>query len=638
MDLETFDSRSSAYKRPYGAVASGTKVRFTLRPPRLAGYSRCTLTARLEFEGERRIEVRLPWVGMEGGRDLFSGTLDTTGYVGLIWYSFRLERLNGGGEESGERQLTVYDGSEKVPEWFGEGVTYQIFPDRFHRLSVPDPAGMPGGRWVHRRWEEEPAWGPDGSGEVRNRDFFGGSLPGIREKLPYLKELGVDTLYLCPIFEAPENHRYGVGDYEKIDPMLGTKEDFTALCDAAHAQGMRVILDGVFNHTAYVSKYFNGDGSYPTLGAAQSKDSPYYSWFSFQHWPDRYSSWWGIYTLPSTNKQSGEWLNYITGEDGIIRSWLRAGADGWRLDVADELPDFVVERIHAAARAEKPDAIVIGEVWEDGSNKIAYSVRRRHLLGRHCDGLMNYPFRGALLSYLMGGDAGEFRERMETLRENYPPFATHSAMNLMGTHDTLRILTLLGVGSDCLAESKDWRAKRRLTPQERERGLALTRLGALILFAFPGSPMVYYGDEAGMEGFEDPFNRGTFPWGREDAALTAWYAALGKARHSLAALRRGSIRYLRAQEHVLAFLREAEGERVVCAANAGEAQRVVTLRTRMEGTDLLTGERLAPGEDGLAIPLPPRTGRLVLLEGQSEGGGRAQGPNPPRRRAEAPRR
>ncbi len=613
MDLQTFNPRLEEYKCPYGAVPSGEKVRFTLRPPRSAGYSRCILTARLEFEDDRRIELALPWVGIEEGRDLFSGVLDTTGYVGLIWYSFRLERLRGGGEQSEERQLTVYDGSEAVPTWFGEGASYQIFPDRFRRLSLPDPAGMPGGRWVHRHWEEDPAWGPDGSGEVRNRDFFGGSLAGIAEKLPYLQTLGVETLYLCPIFEAPENHRYGVGDYEKIDPMLGTREDFTALCDAAHRLGMRVILDGVFNHTAFVSKYFNGDGSYPTLGAHQSKDSPYYSWFSFQHWPDRYTSWWGFYTMPTTNKQDPGWLSYITGENGIIRSWLRAGADGWRLDVADELPDFVVERIHAAARAEKPDAVIIGEVWEDGSNKIAYSVRRRHILGRHCDGLMNYPFRNAILSYLLGGDAAGFMEAMETLRENYPPFAFSSAMNLLGTHDTLRILTLLGVGSDCLAQSKEWRSRRRLTPQERERGTALLRLAALVLFSFPGSPMVYYGDEAGMEGFEDPFNRGTFPWGREDGDLTAWFTALGSARRELLPLRRGDIRYVCAQERVLAFLRQAGDERILCAVNAGDAPRAVTLPGERFGRDYFSGKVLSAGEDGLTVSLPPDAGRLILL-------------------------
>ena len=565
-----FDPADPRCKAPYGAAPSGTRVRFTLRPPRSAGFSRGFLTARWEFDGDRVTELALPWTGRDGAVDCFSGELDTAGYVGLVWYTLRLEGIDGRTWQSPEFQLTIYDASERVPGWFGEGVTYQIFPDRFRRLTVPDPAGMVGGRWVHQGWEEEPEYRPDHNGEVRNRDFFGGSLAGIVEKLPYLKGLGVDTLYLCPIFEAAENHRYGAADYEKIDPMLGTGEDFAALCDGAHALGMRVMLDGVFNHTGFVSKYFNGDGFYPGPGAFQSKESPYYDWFTFQDWPHKYTSWWGIYSLPTTRKESGAWLEYITGENGVIRSWLRAGADGWRLDVADELPDFVVAAIHAAARAEKPDAVVIGEVWEDGSNKIAYSIRRRHLLGGHCDGLMNYPLRSALLDYLLGSDARNFRAGMEALRQNYPGWAFFSAMNALGTHDTPRVLTLLGVGSDKKDQSRDWRAGYRMTQAERERGLARLKLGALVLYAFPGSPTLYYGDEAGVEGFEDPFNRRTFPWGREDAGLKAWFTALGRARKELEPLRRGELEWLRCEGRVLSFARRLGEETVVAAVNAGE--------------------------------------------------------------------
>lgn len=591
---EWFDPGDLRCKAPYGAVPSGTEVTVTLRPARTAGFSRGVLTARWEFDGDRVTQTVLPWTGLDGDRDLFSAVLDTAGYVGLVWYTLRLERLDGGEERAGEFQLTVYDPAERVPGWFGEGVTYQIFPDRFRRLSIPDPAGMAGGRTVHPDWTEEPEYRPDGRGEVRNRDFFGGSLPGIAEKLPYLHALGVETLYLCPIFEAAENHRYGTADYEKIDPMLGTGEDFSALCRQAHALGMRVMLDGVFNHMGFVSRYFNGDGFYPEPGAHQSRESPYYGWFTFQHWPDRYSAWWGIYSLPTANKASKAWLDYITGEDGIIRRWLRAGADGWRLDVADELPDAVVAAIHAAARAEKPEAVIIGEVWEDGSNKVAYSVRRRHLLGGHCDGLMNYPLRSALIDYLLGGDAEAFRETMEGLRQNYPPWALASAMNALGTHDTPRILTLLGTGGDGKNRSRDWRAAHRMTAEQRARGEARLRLGALLLYAFPGSPTVYYGDEAGMEGFEDPFNRRTFPWGGENEGLTAWFAALGRARRALAPLRRGAFSWLTCAGGLLSFARTLGEETVAAAANTGAEAAELALPW---------GERLT---------LPAGEGRLIL--------------------------
>ena len=605
-DAQTFDSRDTRYKQPYGAVPSGTVVQLTLRPPRSGGFSKGVLIAYFEHRQEERHEQPMTWAGLDGDRDVFQTALDTGDYVGLVWYSFRLEGLDGRQEELGPYQLTVYDGAEDVPEWFGEGVTYQIFPDRFRRTRVPNPTGMVGGRSVHTGWDEEPEYRPDQNGEVRNRDFFGGSLAGVLEKLPYLRGLGVDTLYFCPVFEAPENHRYGTGDYEKIDPMLGTEGDFRALCDAAHALGMRVMLDGVFNHQAFVSRYFNGDGSYQSVGAAQSQDSPYYPWYHFSHWPDHYDSWWGIYSLPAVDESQPTYRDFIfAGENSIIRRWLNAGADGWRLDVADELPDDFVHGIHEAARQAKPDAVVIGEVWEDGSNKIAYGVRRRHILGGHCDGLMNYPFRNALLSFLLGDDAFHFKQAMETIRENYPPFAWRSAMNFLGTHDTPRILTLLGVGGDGKDHSKDWRASFRMSDEQYQRGRARLRLGALVLFAFPGSPTIYYGDEAGLEGFEDPFNRRTFPWGREDEELLAWYRALGAARGQLEALRRGELTWLHTRGRVLAFLR-GEGERAVLAAvNAGDRPEAITLP--WPARDWMTGGELPAG----ACELPPMTGWLL---------------------------
>ena len=611
-DTSIFDPRDLRCKRPFGAAASGTPVEFTLRPLRREGWSRAVLRARFEFWENEILTVPLRWSGLDGDRDLFSGALDTTGYLGLVWYSFQLERLDGKTLELPERQLTVYDGAAEVPAWFGEGVTYQIFPDRFRRTSIPDPTGMVGGRSVHTGWFEEPVWRPDERGEVRNRDFFGGSLAGVMEKLDYLQSLGVETIYFCPIFEGPENHRYGTGDYEKVDPMLGTNEDFSLLCAAARARGMRVMLDGVFNHQGFVSKYFNGDGSYPGLGAHQSRESPYYPWYRFSHWPDQYESWWGIYSLPAVNESEPGYVDYIIeNENSIVRRWLEAGADGWRLDVADELPDEFVGKLHAAARAVKPDAVIIGEVWEDGSNKVAYGVRRKHLLGGYLDGLMNYPFRNALLTWLLSHNAGAFRETMETLRENYPPFAFYSAMNSLGTHDTVRILTLLGMGGDCGGESKEWRSSYRLTPEQRALGVARLRLASLVQYAFPGSPTTYYGDEAGMEGFEDPFNRRTFPWGDEDQDLTAWYTALGKARKELAPLRKGDIAYVRAEGAVLAFTRTWEGDSVLCAANAGDRPTVLTVAgswAQVDGSMVWS----ANAETGqAAIRLAPMSGLLL---------------------------
>ena len=594
-----FDPFDLQCKKPFGAVPSGTAVRFALRPNRAEGFSRAILTARFEQRNNETLFIDLPWRATTRDKDIFAGKLNVGDYAGLIWYSLRLEAFDGRTWTSPEYQLTVYDAADQPTSWFGEGVTYQIFPDRFCRLSVPDPAGMVGGRTVHQNWDAEPEYRPDETGEIRNRDFFGGSLAGVRSRLPYLHKLGVDTLYFCPIFEAAENHRYGTGDYEKIDPMLGTNEDFTALCDAAHALGMRIMLDGVFNHTGYVSRYFNGDGSYPTVGAAQSQDSPYYPWFRFENWPDRYESWWGIYSLPGVEEGCESYINYIAADqNSIVRRWLRAGADAWRLDVADELPDEFLHTVHQAIRTEKSDAIIIGEVWEDGSNKIAYGQRRKHIWGGHCDGLMNYPFRTALLNFGQGGDANDFNSAMETLREHYPPWAFYSAMNSLGTHDTPRILTLLGEGGERKELSRDWRHAHRLDPEQRRQGINLLKLAAVVLYAFPGSPTVYYGDEAGMEGFEDPFNRRTFPWGNEDKELTKWFSALGSARHKYAALRSGSIRWLRAQGGLLAFVRGKGDNAVLAAANRGSTVAHLTWQ----------------GQD---IALPPMTANLWNAAGKT---------------------
>ena len=614
-DAQTFDSRDTRYKQPYGAVPSGTVVQLTLRPPRSGGFSKGVLIAYFEHRQEERHEQPMTWAGLDGDRDVFQTALDTGDYVGIVWYSFRLEGLDGRQEELGPYQLTVYDGAEDVPEWFGEGVTYQIFPDRFRRTRVPDPTGMVGGRSVHTGWDEEPEYRPDQNGEVRNRDFFGGSLAGVLEKLPYLRGLGVDTLYFCPVFEAPENHRYGTGDYEKIDPMLGTEADFRALCDAAHQLGMRVMLDGVFNHQAFVSRYFNGDGSYQSVGAAQSQDSPYYPWYHFSHWPDHYDSWWGIYSLPAVDESQPTYRDFIfAGENSIIRRWLNAGADGWRLDVADELPDDFVQGIHRAAREAKSDAVVIGEVWEDGSNKIAYGVRRKHILGRHCDGLMNYPLRSAILSFFTGGGGEAFVEGMETIRENYPKFAFYSAMNSLGTHDTPRILTLLGAGGEYRDQSKEWRSTFRLSPKQRRRGKDLLRAASLLLFCFPGSPTIYYGDEAGMEGFEDPFNRQTYPWGREDRELLDWYRALGRMRNTYAALRRGEIRFVYGKGPLLAFLRREGRQRLLCAFNADETAQALFLELEGRPEPVLGRAAVDLEEGGFSLTLPPRSGVLLELK------------------------
>ena len=613
--METyFDPRDTRCKTPFGAAKCGTEVRFTLFDDAFCG---CELLVYREFAGAEDV---CPLPPAEGG---FSGAYTVPGEGELCWYVFRLTRWDGTLSYLGKNglrpdrdgaarwQLTVYEDTG-TPDWFGRGVTYQIFPDRFRRTGTPDVSGMVGRRWLHESWDDQPVFRPDEDGQITNRDFFGGSLAGITEKLDYLQSLSVTTLYLNPIFEAASNHRYDTADYRAIDPLLGDEETFRTLCREAHKRGMRVMLDGVFNHTGSRSRYFNADGFYPELGAAQSQDSPYYDWYSFHPWPTDYDAWWGVKTLPAVNEQRPAYRQFIfKGEDSVVRHWLRCGADGWRLDVADELPGDFIAGIRRAIEDEKPDGYLLGEVWEDGSNKVAYSQRRRYLLGRETHGLMNYPLRTALLRWLGGGDAAEFRESMETLRANYPPAAFYGAMNFLGTHDTPRILTLLG--AEHIPVAKEERAAFALSPAQLARGRAKLRLAGTLLYGFPGSPTLFYGDEAGMQGFEDPLNRGTYPWGREDTGLLDFFRALGRLRKERRSLQSGSLTYIYAQGGGLVITREHEGETTMVALNAGDEALTLTLPwPRGTAEDGLTGQRFLAVNGQLRLSLPPLDGVVLI--------------------------
>ena len=613
--METyFDPRDTRCKTPFGAAKCGTEVRFALSDDAFCG---CELLVYREFAAAEDV---CPLPPAEGG---FAGTYTVPGEGELCWYVFRLTRWDGTVSYLGKNglrpdrdgaarwQLTVYEDTA-TPDWFGRGVTYQIFPDRFHRTGLPDVSGMVGHRWLHESWDDQPVFRPDENGQITNRDFFGGSLAGITAKLDYLQRLSVTTLYLNPIFEAASNHRYDTADYRAIDPLLGDEEDFRTLCREAHKRGMRVLLDGVFNHTGSRSRYFNADGFYPELGAAQSQSSPYYGWYSFHPWPTDYDAWWGVKTLPAVNEQQPDYRRFIfEGEDSVVRRWLRCGADGWRLDVADELPDDFIAGIRRAMEDEKPDAYLLGEVWEDGSNKIAYSQRRRYLLGRETHGLMNYPFRTALLRWLGGGDAADFRDSMEKLRAHYPPAAFYGAMNFLGTHDTPRILTLLG--ADHVPAAKEERAAYALSPAQLARGKARLRLAGMLLYGFPGSPTLFYGDEAGMQGFEDPLNRGTFPWGREDAALLDFFRTLGRLRTQRLSLQEGSLAYVYAQGGGLVIAREHEGETTLIALNAGDETLTLTLPWGASiAADALTGQRFLAAGGQLRVSLPPLDGLMLI--------------------------
>jgi glycosidase len=412
-------------------------------------------------------------------------------------------------------------------------------------------------------------WRPTPEGVVLNNDFFGGNFKGITEKMDYIASLGTTILYLNPISKSFSSHRYDTGDYKTPDPMLGTEADFTALCDAAHARGIKVILDGVYSHTGSDSLYFNRQGHFNSLGAYQSKNSPYYGWYDFKSWPNSYTSWWGFDTLPTIQKLHPDFIDYIiTGEDSVVAHWLRAGADGFRLDVVDELPDAFVALLKKRIREIKPDALLLGEVWEDASNKSAYGVRRRYFVDGELDSVMNYPFRNAILRFIRGWDAGrELKDTVMSIAENYPPQVLSCNMNLLGTHDTVRILTAL---VDDFEGSREEQAGRRLSRNQlevaRERLLSAT----FLQYTLPGSPSIYYGDEALMEGHKDPFNRRTYPWGHEDRELVQHFRRLGQLKKEHPALRLGDIQFFQAGDKHLGFTRSYAGKtlRVYCNRSA----------------------------------------------------------------------
>ncbi len=603
-----FHSRDPLYKDPVGASPEGVPVHFRITLPRELSASAAQLVMEQEGVGTQRLD--LFWCGMNGEDKEWWECHYTPSAPGLYFYYFeartcrgslRLARGFSGEAVSGGTarwQMTVYSQSLSTPEWLAGGIFYQIFPDRFARSGFPK-ADIPSDRTLHGDWYDQPDWKPNEQGKVTNSDFFGGDLKGVREKLPYLKKLGVTCLYFNPIFESHSNHRYDTADYSKIDPQLGTEQDFSELCAAAKELGIRVILDGVFSHTGSDSVYFNREGRYPEPGAYQSQETPYSSWYSFRSWPDSYDCWWNFDTLPNVRETDPSYNSYINGEAGIVRKWLRAGASGWRLDVADELPDEFIDRLAETAKAEKPDALVLGEVWEDASNKSAYGVRRRYLLGNQLDSVMNYPFRDAIFGFLLGNDPRHFAEIVENLVENYPAQCLHLLMNHIGTHDTERALTVLG-GEPSGGRGREWQSAQRLSAEQRELGKRRLKLASLIQYLLPGVPCLYYGDEAGMEGYRDPFNRACYPWGREDQELLRWYETLGALRAGQKAiLSHGGYRTLLADGNLLAFERfaivENKRESLVLLVNRSDcSQNIPPLPLPKEPGTPLLGEPLKP--------------------------------------------
>ena len=478
--------------------------------------------------------------------------------------------------------ITVYESNFHVPEWAQGKIMYQIFPDRFYRSSSYMPEVIDGR--ITKKWGEIPNWAPAEDGEIHNNDYFMGNLKGIEEKLEYLKELGVEIIYLNPICMSQSNHRYDTADYENVDPYLGTNEDLINLCTKAHKSGMWVVIDAVFNHTGNDSRYFNEYGTYNTIGAFQSSHSPYYTWYKKNN-KGEFDYWWGFKNLPVCNGNDASWQNYIYGENGVIDKWFSCGIDGVRLDVADELTDDFIENIRKAVKRNKSDGFIIGEVWDNAITKEGYGKQRTYLLGKGLDSVMNYPFTNAILKYVRFGNYKFLTQTIDEILAQYPKEVIHSLMNSLSTHDITRAMTTLvadGIQDNKynwvwdVPYSRDWQFNHTYLDEEKyAKAKKLMKIATTIQFFLPGNPCIYYGDEAGMYGYRDPFNRKCFPWENMDCDLHDFFVQLANARKQVKNIANAELKIIEANEKFFAFERynsEDKDSGVLVAVNRTEGE------------------------------------------------------------------
>jgi 4-alpha-glucanotransferase len=642
------DSQIEFFRSPFGAVCCNEKIVLQLKMEETVEPDSVILRLWQDGIGESKIPMEL--VGDPVGNLLYQLVINAPAAPCIVWYYFivtigkkvhyygnRPDGLGGFGQlyetEPPAYQITVYKETAVTPEWFKESIMYQIFPDRFYK--EPENSLVPyapKNSVVHTHWDDTPFYVRDGdTGRIMYYDFFGGNLQGVIAKLPYLKELGISVIYFNPIFPSPSNHRYDTGDYKNVDAMLGSNEIFRELCSKAKEAGIAVILDGVFSHTGSDSIYFNREGNYPGVGAYQSKDSPYFNWYRFDEFPNKYESWWGIDTLPNVEENEPSYIDFIIeGKDSVIKHWLGLGAKGWRLDVADELPDEFIKKIYKTMKNVDPNSVLIGEVWEDASNKRSYGKLREYLQGDEMDSVMNYPFREIVLNFMLGvSDAFATHRSFMNLAENYPIQNFYAMMNLIGSHDVPRILTLLGEAPAAESLTIAEQAKYRLPEVRRKLGIARLKILALWQMTFPGAPCVYYGDEAGLEGYKDPYNRGTYPWGQENTELLAWYKDVIALRNTYDVFKTGEWLSLPCHERVYGYIRKISNGRDVFGQEKQDNTAIVLFNSSVDQSitielsvrkwchgvmlDVLQNNQELPIKNGvLTVSLNPLEGRVLL--------------------------
>lgn len=569
------DSQSIVYRRPFGAVEEGQKVKLSIDIEKEIVVA----IELLQFDGTK-VNMGMEKEYLNSGNYRYSIEIDTEDALGVLGYYFILidgydrvyygnndEHLGGIGQiytyNPVPYQITIYKKSN-LPDWYKEGVIYQIFVDRFCNGNDDGSINNPKkNSFIYGRWDDTPVYIKDYQGRTIRWDFYGGNIRGIIKKLDYIKSLGVNIINLSPIFKSSSCHKYDAGDYDIIDEMFGTEEDFKELCEKAKSKDIKIILDGVFSYTSSDSRYFNKAGNYDEIGAYQSPNSKYHNWYKFNRYPYGYECWWGIEGRPNINVMHNSYIDFLVNrDDSIIKKWIDLGASGWRLNVTDELPDEFIEIIRDRLDTLDKETVLIGDVWDDASNKISYSKKRRYLYGKEIQSVTNYPLRESLINFTRGYiKSDKLKKKVMSLYENYPREVFLGNINLIGTSDTERILTVLDGNIRCL------------------------KIIVALQFTIPGVPLIYYGDETGVTGGKDPDNRKSYPWENEDVDLIGFYKRIAQIRNGQDALKKGDFNIFDTEEDIFAFERVYENERIVVVVNISNAQKVVRGIT-LEGTYL----------------------------------------------------
>lgn len=605
-----------------GAFSLDTTLEICVECPRRLGFSAVVL--RINKDGEESKDIALDFKTTKCGVDEYVTKLALDrelcgGEDGLFYYEFLFLRgyetlftssVNNVDFELAEHsldkfRLLVYSPDYKTPEWFWGGTMYQIFTDRF--FCGEGEIGSRDDAVVNRDWYGGVRQYAEYPGApVANNEFFGGNLWGIAEKLDYLKSLGVTVIYLNPIFEAYSSHKYDTGDYMKVDTMFGGEKALKNLIEKGKEQGIRIILDGVFNHTGSDSVYFNRYGKYDSIGAYQSEISDYKDWYLFKEFPNSYECWWNIEILPKLNPDCVACRDFLCNKGGVAEKYVKMGIGGWRLDVADELSNDFLDILRKTVKdASNGEGIIIGEVWENAADKIAYGKRRRYFRGKQLDSVMNYPVRNGILAFVTEGDSETFYNVLTELYSSYPETVCHSLMNSLGTHDTERILSVLG-DKDIFELTNAELSTHKMNSTQRKRAVTRLMVASTLQYTVFGVPSVYYGDEAGLEGGHDPFCRQPFPWGNENQDLIAHYRKLGEIRREHTAFKDGKFKIISRQKGFIAYERYNEDENILVVANVGKSSKGCDLGC--EVVDLLTGKAY---KDRLSVA--PNTAMILKL-------------------------